>query len=390
MTIKKILIFVAVFFCLIYFAVTLVVPQKLERSKNRLKELPPYKVSDVAKDLYNSLDFIADLHCDALLWSRDLTKKSKRGHVDFPRMQEANIALQTFTIVTKSPKNQGFKNTKAEGTDNVTLLNIAQGRPVSNWFSIFERAIYQANKLHKFEKKYNKEFKIIKSASDLKAFLEMREENNKLTSGFLGIEGAHCLEGDINNLDKLYEAGIRLIGPTHFFDNDLGGSAHGMSGGGLTEFGKQVIDRMNELGIIIDLTHLSSKMIDEILARTTSPVVVSHTGVNGTFESPRNLTDDQLQKIAKNGGLIGITFFKGAIPKVGVEGIVDAMKYVKDFIGVEHVALGSDYDGDILAPFDITGFPLIVEEMLKQGFSGYEIRVIMGENVKEFLLTNLK
>ena len=73
-----------------------------------------------------------------------------------------------------------------------------------------------------------------------------------------------------------------------------------------------------------------------------------------------------------------------------VEGIVDAMKYVKNLIGVEHVALGSDYDGDILAPFDITGFPLIVEEMLKQGFTEFEIRAIMGENVKEFLLANLK
>jgi microsomal dipeptidase-like Zn-dependent dipeptidase len=152
----------------------------------------------------------------------------------------------------------------------------------------------------------------------------------------------------------------------------------------------KVIDRMNELGIIIDLSHLSAKMIDDVLSRTNSPVLVSHTGVNGTYDSPRNLSDDQLKKIAANGGLIGITFFKGAIPEVGVKGIVDAMKYVRDFVGAQHVALGSDYDGDVTAPFDITGFPLIVEEMLLQDFSENEIRAIMGENVKKFLLKNLK
>ena len=206
----------------------------------------------------------------------------------------------------------------------------------------------------------------------------------------LGIEGAHCLEGKLNNLDKLYEEGVRLIGPTHFFDNELGGSAHGLSGEGLTEFGQKVIKRMEELGMIIDLTHTSPKMIEDILQQVHSPVLVSHTGVNGTFESPRNLSDRQLRMIAKNGGLIGITFFKGAIPKVGVKGIVDAMKYVKDLIGVEHVAVGSDFDGDVYAPFDITGFPLIVEEMLRQNFTEKEIRAIMGENVKNFLLANLE
>lgn len=389
MKLKKILIIFFAVLGLIYFVITKTVPQAIEKSKNRTKELPPYNVSNEAQELYNSLDFIADLHCDALLWSRDLRKKSERGHVDFPRMQEANVALQTFTIVTKSPQGQGFSNTEAEGTDNVTLLNMAQGRPVTNWFSLVNRALYQANKLNKYSKRYNDEFRVIRSSEDLNSFVKERKSNRNLISGLLGIEGAHCLEGDISNLDRLYDAGIRMIGPTHFFDNDLGGSAHGVSGEGLSEFGKEVIDRMDELGIIIDLTHLSAKMIDDILDRTNSSVVVSHTGVVGTFESPRNLSDDQLMRIAENGGLVGITFFKGAIPKVGVEGIVDAMKYVKDFVGVEHVALGSDYDGDILAPFDVTGFPLIVEEMLKQGFTDHEIRAIMGGNVKRFLLENL-
>lgn len=387
---KRISVAVIITLGLIYFAVTKIVPVQIEKGKNKIIEKPPYQVSPQAQTLYNSLDFIADLHSDALLWGRDLTKKTELGHVDFPRMQEAKIGMQTFTIVTKAPADQSFQNTKGDGFDNLTMLNIVQGKPLSNWFSLFNRAIKQVNELHEYRDKYNNQFEIIKTRNDFTSFLERRSQNKKLTSGFLGIEGAHCLEGDLSNLDKLFEAGVRMVGPTHFFDNELGGSAHGISHEGLTAFGEQVIDRMNELGIIIDLSHTSSKMIDDILERTTTPIIVSHTGVNGTYESPRNLTDEQLQAIAKNGGLVGIAFFKGALPKVGVKEIVDAMKYVKDFIGIKHVALGSDFDGVIKAPFDITGFPLIVEEMLRQDFTEEEIRAIMGDNIKQFLLDNLK
>jgi microsomal dipeptidase-like Zn-dependent dipeptidase len=390
MKVRNILLAFILILTAIYVAVVQIVSDRIEKSKNKVKFNPPYKTSKEALVLYKSLDFIADLHCDALLWNRNLTKKSDFGHVDFPRMQEANVALQTFTIVTKSPKGQGFRGTRSDAFDNVTYLNIVQGRPLSNWFSLINRAVYQSNKLHKFGKRYENKFEIIKSSGDFEKFLRRRKSDKSIISGFLGVEGAHCLEGDLGNLDKLYEAGIRMIGPTHFFDNELGGSAHGISGEGLTDFGMKVIDRMNELGIIIDLSHLSAKMIDDVLSRTNAPVLVSHTGVNGTYDSPRNLSDDQLKKIAANGGLIGITFFKGAIPEVGVKGIVDAMKYVRDFVGAQHVALGSDYDGDVTAPFDITGFPLIVEEMLLQDFSENEIRAIMGENVKKFLLKNLK
>jgi len=387
---RKIILLLTVLLSVIYISVVIVVPERIEKSKNKTKYLPPYKISKKTAELYKSLNFIADLHCDALLWNRDLTKKSDFGHVDFPRMQEANVALQAFTIVTKSPKGQGFRGTNSDATDNITLLNIVQGRPVSNWNSLFKRALYQVKKLHRFAREYENGFIIVKSLNDFNKLLKEREKNSSVTGGFLGVEGAHCLEGDIKNLDKLYKAGVRMIGPTHFFDNELGGSAHGISGEGLTGFGEKVIDRMNELGIIIDLAHLSPKMIDDILDRTTSPVIVSHTGVNGTYKSPRNLSDEQIKRIADNGGLIGITFFKGAIPEVGVKGIVDAIRYVKDFVGVEHVALGSDYDGDVTAPFDITGFPLIVEEMMRQSFSEKEIRAVMGENIKAFMLANLR
>lgn len=367
----------------------LIVPNKLDQDRNKTVLHPPYQVSGEAEQLYNSLDFIADLHCDALLWSRDLKKRNTFGHVDFPRMQEANLALQAFTIVTKSPAGQNFLKNTVESFDNITLLNFLQARPISNWFSLFKRAVYQSRKLHKLAADYNEEFIVVENKDDFNRLLTLRKQNKRVVGGFLGIEGGHCLEGKIENLDKLFNEGVRMLGPTHFFDNELGGSAHGVSKEGLSDFGRTVIKRMNKLGMIIDLAHASPSMIDDILAQTQHPVLVSHTGVRGTMDNVRNLSDAHVRKIATRGGLIGVAYFKGAVSAPLTKGIVEAMKYIKSIAGVEYIALGSDYDGSMTAPFDITGLPLLVEEMLRQGFREEEIRAIMGENVKRFMLKNL-
>jgi microsomal dipeptidase-like Zn-dependent dipeptidase len=175
----------------------------------------------------------------------------------------------------------------------------------------------------------------------------------------------------------------------HFFDNEMGGSAHGISGEGLTDFGKAVIRRMNELNMIIDLAHASPKMIEDILQISTKPVMVSHTGIRAVLNSPRNLSDEQIRKIAAKDGIIGIAFFDMVQGTDELQGIIASMKRVKNLVGAKHIALGSDYDGSVSVPFDITGLPLIVEALLKEGFSEDEIRAIMGENVKNFLLANL-
>jgi len=385
---KKLLI-VFISLLLIYWVATMIVPTVIEKGNNQVKNLPPYEVSDEALTLFNSLEFVADLHCDALLWGRDLTKKSDYGHVDFPRMQEGNVALQVFTIVSKSPKGQNMEVNSADAPDNITLLNIAQGRPISNWFSLMNRTLYQSKKLEGFGNNFDDRFIFIKSKDDLNKLIEARKTNKKVIGGLLGIEGAHALEGKLENLEKAYEAGVRLIGPMHFFDNEMGGSAHGMSGDGLTDFGKQVIKRMNELNIIIDLAHVSPQMYDDILEYSEKPVMVSHTGIRAVINSPRNLSDEQIKKLAAKGGIVGIAFFDMVVGEDEIKGIVASMKRVKNLVGVEHVALGSDYDGSVAVPFDITGFPIIVEALLQEGFSEDEIRAIMGENVKRFLLENL-
>lgn len=386
----KVSIVIVLIFCGIYALSVLIVPVMFDKDRNKTILLPPYDVSEKAQTVYNSLDFVADLHCDALLWSRDLTKKNVIGHVDFPRMQEANVALQAFTIVTKSPAGQNFSNNSSEAFDNITMLNFFQARPISNWFSLVERAMYQSRKLHDLADDYNDEIIVVKSNADFKELLNRRKTEKRVVGGFLGIEGGHCLEGNIDNLDNLYDEGVRMLGPTHFFDNELGGSAHGQTKAGLTAFGKQVINRMNKLGIIIDLAHASPNMIDDILDMTKYPVLVSHTGVKGTMDNARNLSNEHIIKIAEGGGLIGVAYFKGAVSTPLTEGIVEAMKHIKSIAGVDCIALGSDYDGSMTAPFDITGLPLLVDELMDQGFSKTEIEAIMGGNVKRFMLENLR
>ncbi|MDL5510590.1 dipeptidase [Arenibacter sp. M-2] len=385
---KKILRYTLAVVLLLYFLATFLVSPILDKQMNLVEYNDPRQLGPEAKELYNSLGFIADLHCDALLWDRDLTKKLDYAHLDFPRMQQANMSLQAFTIVTKSPKGQNFKQNSADAFDKITLLNFVQGQLPDKWFSLYKRAVHQARALQEYQEKYDGKFLLVESRQDLTKLIASKQTDPEVIGGLLGIEGAHCLEGNLDNVQNLYDEGVRMMAPTHFFDNELGGSAHGLSGAGLTNFGKEVIKEMNRLGIIIDLAHVSPKMIDEILDQTTRPVVVSHTGVKGTKDSPRNISDQHINRIAASGGLIGIGFFRGAI-KGEIKHIVEAMKYVRDLVGIEHVALGSDFDGAATTPIDVTGLPFIVQELMNQGFSELEIRAVMGENVKRFLMEQL-
>ena len=337
---------------------------------------------------YDSIPFIADMHCDALLWNRNLLARHDYGHVDIPRMQEANAALEIFSIVSKSPRGLNYDHNEGN-TDQLGLLSFAQLRWPQDWFSIKARAIHQCEALHKAAKESNGIFRVITSQTELKQYIQDRSINHRLTAGMLGLEGAHCLDNDINNLEVFYKLGVRYIGLTHFFDNEWGGSAHGMKKGGLTDKGRELIKRMNELHIMIDLAHQSPKEIEEIFALTTGPLLVSHTGVKGTCDNIRNLSDSQIQEIGRRHGIIGIGMWETAVCGTDASATATAIKYVADKIGVDKVAMGSDFDGSIEASYDITGFTVVVNELKKLGFGREDIKKIMGGNVRDFFLRNL-
>jgi membrane dipeptidase len=359
----------------------------IEGKMNGIYLQPPYKVSNDAANLHERL-LIADLHADPLLWGRNLLERGSRGHIDIPRLIEGNVALQVFSVVTKVPQNLNIEQND-DLTDNIYYLNIVNLFPLKTWNSLKERALYHALRFHQLSKDSNGKFIIIKSRTDLENYLERRKKESSIVAGLLASEGAHILEGDPANIDVLFDAGYRMISPTHFFDNEMGGSAHGMKKGGLTEKGKEMIQQMEKKGMIVDLAHASKETINEILEIAKRPVIVSHTGVKGTCNNNRNLSDEQLKAIAANGGLIGIGYWEAATCGTNVNEIVKAIRYSKNLIGVDHIALGSDYDGAATSPFDVTGLVLLTETLIQQGFTELEIQKIMGENEINFFLKNL-
>jgi microsomal dipeptidase-like Zn-dependent dipeptidase len=272
-------------------------------------------------------------------------------------------------------------------SDRITLLAQAQLWPIRTWGSLFERAVYQLDKLQRLADR--SEVMLLTSQREMRDFVARREAGEAIIGALYLIEGGHPLEGDLNKLDDLFGRGLRIVGLTHFFDNELGGSLHGLDRGGLTDFGRAVVARADELEMIIDLAHASPTMVSDVLTLSDRPAILSHGGLRGACDSPRNLDDALMQRIAAGGGLVGIGFFEAAVCDATPAGIVASIRYAIDLLGVEHVALGSDYDGSTAVTFDVGELAVLTDEMLHAGFSPTEIRLVMGDNVKRFLLENL-
>ena len=183
--------------------------------------------------------------------------------------------------------------------------------------------------------------------------------------------------------------GLHFVGLTHFFDNRIGGSLHGMSQQGLTTFGEEVVRRAEALGMNIDIAHASPQMVRDVLAIAQRPVILSHGGFKGVCDTPRNLDDSLMQDVAAQGGIVGVGYWDAAVCDPTPAGIARAIRYGIDLLGPEHVALGSDFDGTIIPPFDTSELAALTQAMLDQGFSRAEIRAVMGGNMKRYLMEQL-
>ncbi len=353
-------------------------PPYVDSSMNRTIQSGPYLVGEKAAALHKTL-LVADLHSDCLMWNRDVLALNSRGHVDLPRLVEGNVALQVFSAVTKIPKGLNYESNTGD-SDSMQTLVILQRWPRRSWSSLLERALYQAQRLDDASKRSEGGLVVLRCRKDVENLVDARRSGKQIVGGLLSIEGLHCLEGKLDNVDVLYNAGFRMMGLTHFFDNQVAGSAQGVAKGGLTDLGREVIRQMEERGIIVDLAHASPAAIDEVLRMATKPVVVSHTGVRGTCDNSRNLSDEQLEGIAKTGGVVGIGYWNAAVCEPNVESIVAAIRYVVDHVGLDYVALGSDFDGGTRTPFDATDLGEITEGLLEAGFSESDIAAIMGGN----------
>ncbi len=359
-----------------------VVPQQ-DAKMNSVTPHNPYPVSKAAKQLHANL-LIADLHTDSLLWRRNPEKRWDRGHVDLPRLREGGVNIQVFSAVTKSPRGLNFDGNDANAPDDIALLAKAQLWPARTWNSIYERAVFQAQRLQKIEKHKRNNLVIARSKSDLK-----QPEGTLIA--LLLTEGSHPLEGDLKNIGRLYDQGYRAMGLQHFFDNELGGSMHGRSQAGLTDFGRQAVLEMERRNIMIDVAHSSRKTVRDVLDTVKAPLFISHGGtISGCPQtSNRNLPDDLLKEIAARGGILGVGYFGGAICDISPKGIAREIIHAVNLLGEDAVALGSDYDGSVTTSLDTSELAAITHELLAQRMEEAQIRKVMGENAKRFFAENL-
>ena len=361
-------------------------PALLEAALNRVGQRPPDAAPAWAGELLRGS---VDLHADPLLWGRDLLQRSRRGQVDLPRLQEARAALQVFGVVTQAPLGMNIARNEATAPDLISALAFVSGWPRATWSSRRARALHQAQRLREMEVRSGGALLPVRSRAELQALLDARAHGSQAVGALLALEGSQALEGEVANVDALYDAGFRMMAPTHFTDTEISGSAHGVSHAGLSPLGRAWLRKLEEKKIIVDLAHASAQTVDDVLAAATRPVVVSHTGVKATCDTPRNLADAQLRALKKNGALVGIGYFHWAVCGDDAIAIARAMRHAADVLGVDHVAFGSDFDGAVKTPFDVTGLPLLAVALRAERFTDAEIRAIASDNALRFLAAQL-
>ncbi len=375
-----------------------VLPKVVADRMNRLDDSQAIPVSTRAAALHATLR-VADLHDDLLLWDRAILPRGSSGHTDVARLAAGRVAVQVFSTVTKTPKNQNY-DSNSDATDNITLMALASRWPPRTYGSLLARALHQAAKLERAAARSEGALVVVRSRAELAATLDRTwalpatgdgasHEGPRPVIGLLSTEGLHAIEGRLEYLDTLHAHGFRMAGLAHFFDNEVAGSAHGVAKGGLSELGRQVVRRMEALGMIVDLAHSSRAAFDDALALASRPVVVSHTGVQAVCGGPRNLSDAQLRALARNGALVGIGFWDGAICSRAPRAVAASIAHAVRIVGIDHVALGSDWDGATTVAIAGDGVAQVTQALLDIGFTDAQVRAVMGENLIRFLLANL-
>jgi membrane dipeptidase len=313
-----------------------------------------------------------DLHADTLMWSRwisydllarhtpPLPRAAIGGHVDIPRMRSGGMGAQFFGLVSLPffGRSRGLARTVHEQID-----------------ALDEAVVRSHGNLRK-----------VKTTAEI---TECHAEG--AVSALLGIEGAHALEGNLDELDSFARRGVRYLGLSHFSANEACFPAYGRGRRdteGLTPFGRAVVDRCESLGVLIDLAHINKRGFMEVCATAKKAPIVSHTGASGAFEHWRNIDDEQLRAVANKGGAVGVIFCPKFVGGDGLEPVVRHIKHIVDVAGEDTPALGSDWDGFIVPTAglgDPTGIPLLVDALLAAGLTEGAIGKILRRNVLRVL-----
>lgn len=349
---------------------------------------------------------VVDLHSDTvmrMLGGLDFSKRDSIGHMDIPRLKEGGVDLQVFAcfIATNTPK--------------------AECRPyIDKMIDTLEAQV----------SRHPDQIAICKTAADAEKIIAAGK-----IAAFIGIENGVAIADSIENITHFYDRGVRYMTLTHTASSDwcISSADTAPAFHGLTDFGRAVVRKMNELGMIVDISHASPATVEEVLKITKYPVIASHSCVYALCPHNRNLTDDQIRAIAKNGGMIGINFFNAYLSKkwtdvsdsmykargpeidsirtlykgdddkrheamkpfyndlnkalagakVDVGTVVDHIDYIVKLVGPDYVGFGSDFDGVPSLPDGLTDcsmVPNITKELVARGYSDTDIKKILGGN----------
>jgi microsomal dipeptidase-like Zn-dependent dipeptidase len=393
----------------------------VERTGNKVADRPA-PTSTIAARFHDGL-LVADLHADTLLWRRGLVENNPDSQVDLARMAKGNLGLQVFTMATRVPL-EG-RCIHAGNFDPAPLLALMNGWPAPTWSSAYERALHQAEALNEAVRQTNASpppvsgknevgfvhVTFIQSKEDLGTWLHHRYRAGKPDPGTIGVllgaEGAHAFDDpDGPEFERLFQLGLRMVAPTHRFDNDYGGSSEGCIGGPLTDKGVRLINTAIRRKMVVDLAHASQLTFYsalEILAAARHPAVVSHSGLQGYLDKigvtggHRANSDDELIRLAQTGGVFGVGFWAAAIGTARVDNIVGTILHAVEVLRTveeapptrggshtvkkasEHVALGSDWDGAVEVAIDPVGLASITERLLER-LGPDDVANIMGLN----------
>ena len=308
------------------------------------------------------LPFVIDLHTDALYehmcGRKDITQRSDKGHLDFHRMKDGGVNGQVFAVwVSPTELKPGeYCDFVLKGTDA-------------------------------FDEVCSRCADIIASARTPGEFRQATAAGQ--IAAILGVEGGHALEGRLENLDRFYERGVRVLTVTWSNSNELGDSSgdENKPHNGLSALGRQAVGRMNELGMIIDVSHSADKTVFDILDKSLSPVIASHSGIRARRDFNRNLTDEQIRAIGAHGGVVGVVFLPYFLrepeDKASIEDVLDCIDYICQIVGPDHAGLGSDFDGfggALPGLEDVTKMGAIGAGLRRRGFAEDDIAKITGLN----------
>jgi membrane dipeptidase len=336
---------------------------------------------------------IFDGHNDALFSlikgerGEDVTffDKATTGHLDFPRAKKAGFAGGFFAVYSSS---EGF-DLEAHLTKTETGYTMLLSPPRDQNLAL-QDTLAMANLLFKIERESEGQFKVVRTLKELQTCLK-----TGVMAAIFHIEGAEAIDTNLETLELLYQAGLRSLGPVWSRQNAFGSGVpfsfplHPDCGDGLTNWGKTLVKTCNDLGIMIDLSHITEKGFWDVYAVSNKPLVATHSNVYALSNSARNLTDDQLKAIRDTDGMVGLNFAVSFLREDGnpnqdtpISKMVEHIDYLVDKLGINRVGFGSDFDGaripnDIK---DVTGLPKLVKALRKQGYDDKALEKICYKN----------